>query len=113
LKYLNHELRDVELDAREYNFDAGRVGILLGAMDRLLAAKGVYKQAYSADFCSLVVLLRAAVRAEDARTICLALQVSYTVVTRVGFPETRKRAKEYNQVSREKLMKDAFFKADG
>lgn len=94
--YLEHELKDVELDAREYNFDAAKVATLLGTMDRLLAAKGVYKTAYTTDFAPLIVLLRAAVRAEDARTICLALQVCFTWVTRVGFPETRKRAKETN-----------------
>jgi len=113
LDFLGDELKAVDVDAREYGFNSKRVAILVGALDRLLAAKAVYKQAYAYSFDSLVLLIRSAVRKEDYVTLQQALEACLTLVTRVGFPETRKRAKEYHQSSREKAVKSSFFKSDG
>ncbi|CAE7833250.1 unnamed protein product, partial [Symbiodinium sp. KB8] len=88
-----------------------QVRALLGLLQRLLAAKSVYKAVAKSDLSPLLLALTAAVRTEDTHTAVLACDVAHMVALRAGFPELKATSKEANQARREEAAKQAFIDA--
>ncbi|KAA0160728.1 hypothetical protein FNF28_05364 [Cafeteria roenbergensis] len=111
LKLLEKSVERVTLVAREYDYPTREVRALLGLLQRLLAAKSVYKAVAKSDLSPLLLALTAAVRTEDTHTAVLACDVAHMVALRAGFPELKATSKEANQARREEAAKQAFIDA--
>ena len=107
------EVRGVRLAEREYGVAAERVHLVLEGIDKVLAAKNVYKAAGGVAWAPLVMVVRATARSGATGLLLHAAAVVHGLIERVGFVEANTASKSANQVKREAAAKAAFLAACG